>query len=75
MNGVAEHLNLDRLAAQRAQQVIERTKGQKHTDVDNTATKALGVLQENGIYACALYLLSRRIKMRPNGPRSCSTRC
>jgi len=27
--------------------------------VDNTATKALGVLQENGVYACFLYLLAK----------------
>ncbi|WP_299645329.1 hypothetical protein, partial [uncultured Chloroflexus sp.] len=26
---------------------------------DNTVTKALGVLQENGVYACFLYLLAK----------------
>jgi hypothetical protein len=63
--------NLDRLAAQHAQQIVERTssteKGeadrlatqQAASDVDNLVTKALGVLQENGVYACGLYLLSR----------------
>ena len=51
--------NLDRLAAERAQEVIRRTNQQSPGDVDNLVTKALGVLQENGIYACMLYLLSR----------------
>lgn len=27
--------------------------------IDNTVTKALGVLQENGVYACFLYLLAK----------------
>jgi len=51
--------HLDRLAAERAQAIIRKTKGEKASDVDNTVTKALGVLQENGIYACALFLKSR----------------
>lgn len=51
--------HLDRLAARHAQQIIFRTKGKKAADVDNTLTKALGVLQEDGIYACALFLKSR----------------
>jgi hypothetical protein len=51
--------NLDRLAAERAQQVIERTRDKRATDVYNTVTKALGVLQENGVYACFLYLLAK----------------
>lgn len=61
--------NLDKLAARHAQQVVVRTKAvapedglsteQSPRNVDNTVTKALGVLQENGIYACTLYLLSR----------------
>lgn len=52
-------LNLDRLAAKHAQAIIERTKDKKASDVDNTITKALGVLQENGVYACFLYLLAK----------------
>lgn len=48
--------NLDRLAAQRAQAIISRT-GDK--DMDNIVTKALGVLQEDGVYACFLYLLAK----------------
>ena len=51
--------HLDRLAAERAQEVIRRTNQQSPGDVDNLVTKALGVLQENGVYACMLYLLSR----------------
>jgi len=67
-------LNLDRLAAQHAQTIIRRLveedkEGMKREDnkekkkaassADNTVTKALGVLQENGIYACFLYLLAK----------------
>lgn len=51
--------NLDRLAAARAQEIIRRTNGKKASDVDNTITKSLGVLQENGVYACFLYLLAK----------------
>lgn len=58
--------NLDRLAAQHAQAIISRTtdKKAKASEVDNTVTKALGVLQENGVYACFLYL---RAKEGENG--------
>ena len=49
--------NLDYLAAKHAQEIIEKTK--EPGDVDNTVTKALGVLQENGVYACFLYLLAK----------------
>jgi hypothetical protein len=51
--------NLDTLAAQTAQQIIAVTMGFKASEVDNLATKALGVLQENGVYAAALFLYSR----------------
>lgn len=52
-------VNLDRLAAQYAQAVIDNTKDSKSSDVENTVTKALGVLQEDGVYACFLYLLAK----------------
>jgi len=58
-------VNLDRLAAKHAQEIIKRTADKKASDVDNTVTKALGVLQENGVYACFLYLLA---KEKENGP-------
>jgi len=51
--------NLDLLAARAAQTIIDGTKGQVATDVENLVTKALGVLQENGVYAALLYLYSR----------------
>lgn len=52
--------NLDYLAATRAQKIIKRTSEKASArDVDNTVTKALGVLQENGVYACFLYLLAK----------------
>lgn len=52
-------INLDRLAAQYAQEVIQDTKNKKSKDVENTVTKALGVLQEDGVYSCFLYLLAK----------------
>ena len=52
-------LNLDLLTAKYAQGLIRKTGGEKDSDVDNTVTKALAVLQENGVYACTLFLKSR----------------
>ena len=53
-------LDLDWLAAQTAQDIIKNTTdGQDSDNVDNLLTKALGVLQENGVYAAFLYLYSR----------------
>lgn len=51
--------HLDWLAAHHAQEIIGETSGAKASEVDNTITKALGILQEDGIYACALFLKSR----------------
>jgi hypothetical protein len=47
--------NLDRLAAQHAQEVVKKAKA----DIETTVTKSLGVLQEDGVYACFLYLLAK----------------
>jgi len=52
-------INLDYLAAKCAQTIIQKTKDKKASDIENTITKALGVLQEDGVYACFLYLLAR----------------
>jgi len=49
--------NLDYLAAKHAQALIKAA-----SDAENTVTKALGVLQENGVYACFLYLLANKKK-------------
>lgn len=54
-----KQLNLDQLAAQHAQKIISSTSGKKASVLDNIVTKTLGVLQENGIYACFLYLLAK----------------
>ena len=61
---VGTSLNLDRLAARHAQAIIAAAKKNSETakDIDNTVTKALGVLQENGLYAAALFLTSRSKK-------------
>jgi len=58
----AEKWNLDRQAARCGQDIVKQAV--KPSDVqpkhvDNLVTKALGVLQENGAYACILYLCSR----------------
>ncbi|NPV30267.1 MAG: hypothetical protein HPY58_11600 [Firmicutes bacterium] len=79
MSNSMAQANLDRLAAQHAQNIIRRLvdedkDGKDRTDskeikkaassADNTVTKALGVLQENGVYACFLYL---KAKEKENG--------
>ncbi len=54
--------NLDLLAAEAAQAIINQTGDSEAADVENLVTKALGVLQENGVYAALLYLYSRSSK-------------
>ncbi len=44
--------NLDYLAAKHAQKMVEAGLD------ENLITKTLGVLQENGVYACFLYLMA-----------------
>ncbi len=51
--------DLDLLAANASQDIITQTERQGASDVENLITKALGVLQENGVYAALLYLYSR----------------
>ena len=53
--------NLDQLAARHGQAIVRqlKDKGTEAGDIDNTITKALGVLQENGVYACFLYLFAK----------------
>lgn len=48
-------MNLDLEAARAAQEIIS----EKEQDMENLITKTLGVLQENGVYACMLFLYSR----------------
>lgn len=79
MSNSMAQANLDRLAAEHAQNIIRRLvdedkDGNRRTDskeikkaansADNTVTKALGVLQENGVCACFLYL---KAKEKENG--------
>lgn len=67
--------NLDQLAAQTAQAIVNAIQDDKSQDaksqnakaqdpkaLDTLATKTLGVLQENGVYACVLFLDSRSNK-------------
>ncbi|WP_448560973.1 hypothetical protein [Trichothermofontia sp.] len=48
-------INLDSLAAQYAQDIVKKA----NSEIETTVTKALGVLQEDGVYACFLYLLAK----------------
>lgn len=50
--------NLDYLAAKHAQAIVQALKSDPKK-AENTLTKTLGVLQEDGVYACFLYLLAR----------------
>lgn len=59
--------NLDMIAAQKAQDIVETTKEKNKPDVENLVTKALGVLQEQGVYAGMLYILSRGSEKKENG--------
>lgn len=58
-------LNLERVAARCAQAMVGEApqagpKGDKAIEVlERLATKALGVLQQQGVYACMLFLTSR----------------
>lgn len=58
MNDHHNH-NLDYLSAKYAQKMVNGVKGKAAKDLENSLTKTLGVLQENGVYACFLYLLAR----------------
>lgn len=58
--------SLDYLAAAASQKIIhvigrtvKNNKKVEYSDVENLATKTLGILQEQGIYAIILFLLSR----------------
>ena len=57
-------LNLDKLAAEKAQAIVTTGKGVKGVKapvdtLERLVTKTLGVLQEQGVYAMLLFLYSR----------------
>jgi len=57
--------NLDRLAAKYAQKLVAQCltiENAKAKDIEISITKGLGVLQENGVYACFLYFLAKEKK-------------
>ncbi len=70
MNTLLTKNNIDYLAAKHARSVFSGKTSPK--DIENTATKALGVLQENGVYACFLYLLA---KEKDNGQQLSQQMC
>jgi hypothetical protein len=51
-------MNLDFEAAKTAKKIISETKGSEGKVIENLITKTIGVLQDNGVYACMLYLYS-----------------
>ena len=53
--------NLDYLAAHHAQKIVQ-TLSTDPKKAEISITKTLGVLQENGVYACFLYLYAREGK-------------
>jgi hypothetical protein len=54
-------LNLEPICAEWGRAMIEApTAGNSLNDQENTITKALGVLAENGLYAMGIFLLSRK---------------
>lgn len=57
----SQMVNVDYQAAQHAQKIIARVGAGngEPKNLDNVVTKALGVLQENGVYAFFLFLHSR----------------
>jgi hypothetical protein len=55
---VNKPLNLDYVASQCAQEIVDSADKHAKT-LDILATKTLGVLQEQGVYAMVLFLLSR----------------
>lgn len=56
--------NLDYLAAKYAQEIVKALAADPQK-LENSLTKTLGVLQENGVYACFLYLLAREKETAP----------
>lgn len=75
-----ERRNLDFLAATAAQQICEvigkevKNKEVEAKDVENLVTKALGVLQNHGVYAMALFLFSRSGKETESNQMSAEER-
>lgn len=75
MNGAAsgqgEILNLDYLAAEYAQKIVdpegEKGPAPSPKEIERLANKALGVLREQGVYALMLFLASRMGKADQGG--------
>ena len=60
--------NLDLLAAEAAQKIISETNEIAKKEVEKLVTKTLGVLQENGVYACLLFAYSRSATKEGKAP-------
>jgi CRISPR/Cas system CMR-associated protein Cmr5 small subunit len=65
-------MNLDLLAAETAQTIVNTPENDNQKAIKNLynmATKVLGVLQENGVYATVLFLYSRTKADEENAKR------
>lgn len=53
-------INLDFEAQRHSQEILKLVDNNiRAKDIENLVTKTMGVLEQNGIYACIVYLLSR----------------
>ncbi len=59
-------INLEQVAAAQAREAVAQAQRQRMVDtLERVATKALGVLQEQGVYALMLYLYARPEREAP----------
>ncbi len=54
-----ELLNIDYIAAEEAKDLVNQIPKEKLNDCENAATKILGVLTEDGIYAAFIYVFAK----------------
>ncbi|AZR72033.1 hypothetical protein BBF96_00590 [Anoxybacter fermentans] len=51
--------NLEKICAEKGHDFVEKVKEKNKSSIVNTVNKAMGILQENGIYAYFIWLNSR----------------
>lgn len=57
---MGEQINVDYMASQYAQKIVKKVEKKDMKALETLTTKTLAVLQEQGVYAMALFLLSRK---------------
>ncbi|KYK29654.1 MAG: hypothetical protein AYK19_19405 [Theionarchaea archaeon DG-70-1] len=72
---MGDQINLDYVASQHAHKIVDNVNktGADMKTLYNLATKALGVLQEQGVYAMVLFLLSRSKEEKNVSKSICSS--